>query len=37
MNIRDFLFGIAVLAVISNVVILILIMAALAGFPCPKP
>jgi hypothetical protein len=29
MNIRDFLFGIAILAVISNVAILILIMAAL--------
>ena len=32
MTIRNVFFGLALLAVISNVVILILIMAALAGF-----
>jgi hypothetical protein len=35
MTVRDVLFGIGLLAVLSNVAILILIMAALAGFLSP--
>jgi len=35
MTVRNVLFGIGLLAVLSNVVILILIMAALAGFLSP--